>query len=60
MKKKEIEEIFNELEDCYPTDSEPEEDEVSIMSVLSTPRPTLRPFFSEGKYFFYGRSISAT
>jgi len=48
MKKKEIEDIFNELEDCYPTDSEPEEDEVSIMSVLSTPRPTLRPFFSEG------------
>lgn len=48
MKKKEIEDIFNELEDCYRTDSEPEEDEVSIMSVLSTPRPALRPFFSEG------------
>lgn len=48
MKKKEIEDIFNELEDCYRTDSDPEEDEVSIMSVLSTPRPALRPFFSEG------------
>ena len=40
--------MFNELEDCYPSDSDPEDDEVSIMSVLSTPRPTLRPFFSEG------------
>lgn len=48
MKKQEIEDIFNELEDCYPSDSDPEEDEISIMSVLSTPRPTLRPFFSEG------------
>ena len=48
MKEKEIEDIFNELEDCYRTDSDPEEDEISIMSVLSTPRPTLRPFFSEG------------
>merc|ERR1712168_1166273 len=48
MKEKEIEDIFNELEDCYRTDSDPEEDEISIMSVLSMPRHALRPFFSEG------------
>ena len=58
MKKKEIEDIFNELEDCYRTDSEPEEDEVSIMSVLSTPRPALRPFFSEGWRYDVSKRMS--
>ena len=40
----EIEELFNELEDL--SDSGPELD---TMSVSSTPKPSLRPFFSSSR-----------
>ncbi|XP_018904006.1 phosphofurin acidic cluster sorting protein 2 isoform X2 [Bemisia tabaci] len=45
-----IEDLFEELEDL--SDSGPE---VDTMSITSTPKPSLRPFFSSSRSLFQGR-----